>query len=76
LIFFRETNRETYGDKKTFPKEKKVTYKMIQNYVLDNFGLKVHTRYIAEIKRKNGLSMAYVKETENAKIQFLTRLLP
>ncbi|MCM1131036.1 MAG: hypothetical protein NC310_05375 [Roseburia sp.] len=40
---------------------------MIQNYVLDNFGLKVHTRYIAEIKRKNGLSMACVKEAVNPK---------
>lgn len=58
---------ETSERRKTFPKEKKVTYKMIQNYVLDNFGLKAHTRYIAEIKRKNGLSMACVRETENPK---------
>lgn len=40
---------------------------MIQSYVLENFGLKVHTRYIAEIKRKNGLSMVCVRETENPK---------
>lgn len=44
-----------------------VTYKMIKNYVLDNFGLKAHTRYIAEIKSKNGLSMACIREADNPK---------
>lgn len=58
---------ETSERRKAFPKEKKATYKIIQNYVLDNFGLKARTRYIAEIKRKNGLSMACVREIENPK---------
>ena len=41
---------------------------MIQTYVLlDDFGLKTHTKYIAEMKRKNGLSMACVRETDNSK---------
>ncbi len=44
-----------------------VTYKMIKNYVLDNFGIKAHTRYIVEIKSKNGLSMAYIREADNPK---------
>lgn len=38
------------------PKEK-VTYKMIQQYIEENYGFKVHTAYIAEVKRNLGLSM-------------------
>lgn len=37
--------------------DRKVTYKMIQKYVEDNFGFKVHTAYIAEVKRSLGLPM-------------------
>lgn len=70
-LFIPEENHtkgiKTSERRKTFPKEKKATYKMIQSYVLDNFGLKAHTHYIAEIKRKNGLSMACVRKTENPK---------
>ena len=35
----------------------KVTYKMIQEYVEETYGFKVHTAYIAEIKRSLGLNM-------------------
>lgn len=35
----------------------KVTYKMIQEYVEDKYGFKVHTAYIAEVKRELGLPM-------------------
>ena len=38
------------------PKEK-VTYKMIQEYIKENYGFKVHTAYIAEVKRELGLPM-------------------
>ncbi|MDE7439697.1 MAG: 23S rRNA (uracil(1939)-C(5))-methyltransferase RlmD [Clostridia bacterium] len=38
------------------PKEK-VTYKRIQNYIGKNYGFKVHTAYIAEVKRDLGLPM-------------------
>lgn len=38
------------------PKEK-VTYKMIKEYVLEKYGFKVHTAYIAEVKRSLGLPM-------------------
>lgn len=38
------------------PKEK-VTYEMIQEYVEDKYGFKVHTAYIAEVKRGLGLPM-------------------
>ncbi len=42
--------------KKCQPKPK-VTYKMIQEYVEKKFGFKVHTAYIAEVKRSLGLTM-------------------
>ena len=35
----------------------KTTYKDIQNYVEENYGFKVHTAYIAEVKRSLGLPM-------------------
>ena len=38
------------------PKDK-VTYKKIQNYIEENYGFKVHTAYIAEVKRDLGLPM-------------------
>ena len=38
------------------PKEK-VTYKMIKEYIEAKYGFKVHTAYIAEIKRNLGLPM-------------------
>lgn len=38
------------------PKEK-VTYKKIQDYIEKTYGFKVHTAYIAEVKRELGLPM-------------------
>ena len=38
------------------PKER-VTYKKIQEYVEDKFGFKVHSAYIAEVKRSLGMDM-------------------
>ena len=35
----------------------KVTYKMIQAYIEENYGFKVYTAYIAEVKRDLGLPM-------------------
>lgn len=35
----------------------KGTYKKIQGYVEEKYGFKVHTKYIAEVKRKHGLPM-------------------
>ena len=35
----------------------KATYKIIQEYVEKEYGFKVHTAYIAEVKRELGLSM-------------------
>ena len=37
--------------------ESKATYKQIQNYVLEKFGFKVSTLYIAQVKRKYGLDV-------------------
>lgn len=36
------------------PKER-ATYKMIKEYIAANYSFKVHTAYIAEVKRKLGL---------------------
>ena len=38
------------------PKER-VTYKMIKEYIEAKYGFKVHTAYIAEVKRNLGLPM-------------------
>ncbi|MCI9411576.1 MAG: hypothetical protein HFG36_05855 [Eubacterium sp.] len=38
------------------PKEQ-VTYKMIKEYIEAKYGFKVHTAYIAEVKRELGLPM-------------------
>jgi len=35
----------------------KATYKQIQNYVLEKFGFKVSTLYIAQVKKKHGLEV-------------------
>ncbi len=37
--------------------ESKATYKQIQNYVLEKFGFKVSTLYIAQVKKKHGLEV-------------------
>ena len=42
--------------KKRKPQEK-TTYKRIQEWIEENYGLKVHTAYVAEVKRELGLSM-------------------
>jgi len=40
--------------------ESKSTYKQIQNYVLEKYGFKVSTIYIAQVKRKHGLALLFV----------------
>ena len=42
---------------KDYQPKPKVTYKMIQEYVEKKYGFKVHTVYIAEVKRSLGLTM-------------------
>ena len=42
---------------KKYQPKPKVTYKMIQEYVEKKYGFKVHTAYIAEVKRALGLTM-------------------
>lgn len=42
---------------KKYQPKPKITYKMIQEYVEKKYGFKVHTAYIAEVKRVLGLSM-------------------
>lgn len=60
VLLSRETNPLTVevrmevetGEVKEHP-----TYKRIQEYVLEKYGFKVHTAYIAEVKRMVGLDM-------------------
>lgn len=42
---------------KKYQPKPKITYKMIQEYVERKYGFKVHTAYIAEVKRSLGLTM-------------------
>lgn len=35
----------------------KATYQKIKEYMKEKYGLDVHTKYIAEVKRKHGLPM-------------------
>ena len=42
---------------KKYQPKPKITYKMIQEYVEKKYGFKVHTAYIAEVKRLLGLTM-------------------
>lgn len=48
---------------KKFQSKPKVTYKKIQEYVEKKYGFKVHTAYIAEVKRSLGLTMYDVPNT-------------
>lgn len=41
---------------KKYQPKPKITYKMIQEYVEKNYGFKLHTAYIAEVKRSLGLT--------------------
>ena len=42
---------------KKYQPKPKITYKMIQEYVEKKYGFKVHTAYIAEVKKSFGLTM-------------------
>ncbi len=41
---------------KKYQPKPKITYKMIQEYVEKKYGFRVHTAYIAEVKRSLGLT--------------------
>lgn len=62
---------EVTADSNYRPKEK-ATYQNIKKYVKDNFGVDVHTRYIAEVKRMCGLEMGenhHKSQKENPEIK-------
>lgn len=51
--------------------EAKATYVEIKAYILEKFGVKVSTLYIAQIKRKYGLSLGMnynLSKKENARV--------
>ena len=53
---------------KKYQPKPKITYKMIQEYVEQKYGFKVHTAYIAEVKRSLGLTVYDApNETEGLK---------
>ncbi len=53
---------------KKYQPKLKITYKMIQEYVEQKYGFKVHTAYIAEVKRSLGLTVYDApNETEELK---------
>ena len=61
-IEFREGEGKVPLDKiaeraKKYQPKPKITYKMIQEYVEKKYGFKVHTAYIAEVKRSLGLTL-------------------
>ena len=41
----------------TYKPKERVTYQMIKDYIEEKYGFKVHTAYIAEVKRELGLPM-------------------
>lgn len=51
----------------------KATYKAIKEYIFNKYGLKAHTSYIAEIKRKHGIEMINVRSKEGAKVHHPTK---
>ena len=55
---------------------KRVTYPMIKNYIYEKYGLKVHSAYIAQVKRKAGIdvreSYNKSKKPDGAKVNFVT----
>ena len=66
-----EVTMEVTADSNYLPKEK-ATYQNIKKYVKDNFGVNVHTRYIAEVKRMCGLEMGenyHKSQKENPEIK-------
>ncbi len=61
-VDFGEQNGQVPLDKiskkaESYKPMERVTYKKIQKYVEEKFGFKVHTAYIAEVKRSLGLDM-------------------
>lgn len=59
-----EKNKKEIKTQRVILKKEKVTYKMIKDFILENFSLKARTSYIAEVKRKYGIKMINVRSTE------------
>jgi hypothetical protein len=57
----RKVNMNPRGKYKT----KMATYKQIQEYIKEKYGLIAHTSYIAEVKRKHGIKMINVRSNED-----------
>ena len=58
----KHENKKSY-----YVKKNRVTYKMIQDYVMEKYRYKVHTCYIAEVKRKNGIDKQVDRQTREIK---------
>lgn len=53
----KDYKKHSGASKSYYVKKNKVTYKQIKDYVMEHYGYKTNTKYIAEVKRKNGLEM-------------------
>ena len=51
-----EVNMKVDADS-NYEREERATYSNIKKYVKNRYGVKVHTSYIAQVKKKNGLGM-------------------
>lgn len=80
-----EVTMEVDSDSNYSPEEK-ATYQKIKEYVKDKYGLNVHTRYIAEVKRMCGIDMGEnynkskkdepdVKHCPKEKVEFIKEAL-
>lgn len=59
-LLTRKNDVERIDIEMTVDKEdvtEKATYQKIKEYLKEKYGLNVHTKYIAEVKRKHGLPM-------------------
>ena len=60
VLLTRKKDIETIDIEMEVDKEditEKATYKKIQEYIKEKYGFNVHTKYIAEVKRKHGVPM-------------------
>ena len=59
-------------DNEAIVMQHKVTYKKIQQYIKEKYGLHAHSSYIAEVKRKHGIEMMNIRSKEGARVHHPT----
>ena len=64
-------SQESFAEKAGISAELKATYQEIKDYVLKEFGLKVSSLYISQVKRKCGIEVGEnynLPKSENARV--------